>query len=624
MDSGTATDGHVATADGSGGVAYEAPTGGGGGGGTVTTSAPVSGDGSAADPVTIANQAIGHTKLGSSVAGTDQAAGRILEADGAGDMRWADKGGGGGGGGDASVLESADLPTPSATNVYDVVNHLGVLHRIEPRQISQSVTWEASVDGDDVSDLWGESAGTYVYRGEQFTSTVTSPASGDVIILPTGGWRHRGATRWSHLGNPDGWIGQYVTEAEAEDHVTAANDLAVWGGNLQLVTAYTAGTTHYVLAAGVDALEVAVDTTAFSQNLTAADGTVQDALETIDSFTQYQGAWQQQSWPAGVIVRRNGVPYISLANSNTEIPTPASTQWSGLHEGFTYRGEAPVLATNYNYGQVVLDPDADVYYYFTSTISASVARADIAAHANFHPIGGGSLSDTDPADIADTPDEGTSADGSRSDHVHELPIDNTLEFDDSDQVGVNIHDVIEHLQERIQYKTDSTHYDSGGASVGQTYDTSAFRKTITKITALFEPLSGADGYVARLYEVAANNDIITKIADSNSLSGPFGLGATPRTFKFSTASGEAGVPISGGIRLAILVSRTGDDSDSDARPCMGRLRLGRRQNPTATRATISISTTAWSTSTSSRWRGTRRTRTLGLLCRDQDLLHPDL
>ena len=55
---------------------------------------PVSGDGTAADPVTIANQAIGHTKIGSSVGGVNQTAGRILEADGAGDVRWADKGGG--------------------------------------------------------------------------------------------------------------------------------------------------------------------------------------------------------------------------------------------------------------------------------------------------------------------------------------------------------------------------------------------------------------------------------------------------------------------------------------------------------------------------------------------------
>ena len=137
-----------------------------------------------------------------------------------------------------------------------------------------------------------------------------------------------------------------------------------------------------------DASEVDVDTANFSQNLTSADATVQAALETIDSFSQYQGTWQQASWPAGVIVTRSGIAYISLVNNNTEIPTPASTQWAGLTEGFTYRGEAPVVATNYNYGHVVKNPDTGAYYYFISTISALVARADIATHANFQVIGG--------------------------------------------------------------------------------------------------------------------------------------------------------------------------------------------------------------------------------------------
>ena len=129
-----------------------------------------------------------------------------------------------------------------------------------------------------------------------------------------------------------------------------------------------------------------MDTANFSQNLTSADATVQDALETIDGFSQYQGAWQQASWPAGVIVTRSGIAYISLVNSNTQMPTPASTQWSGLPEGFTYRGEAPVAATNYNYGHFTFDPDTDNVYVFTSTINASVARADIPTHANFIPL----------------------------------------------------------------------------------------------------------------------------------------------------------------------------------------------------------------------------------------------
>ena len=52
-----------------------------------------------------------------------------------------------------------------------------------------------------------------------------------------------------------------------------------------------------------------------------------------------EGTWQQAAWPAGVIVRRSGIPYLSLVNNRyAEIPTPStSTQWTGLSEGFIYR-----------------------------------------------------------------------------------------------------------------------------------------------------------------------------------------------------------------------------------------------------------------------------------------------
>ena len=58
--------------------------------------------------------------------------------------------------------------------------------------------------------------------------------------------------------------------------------------------------------------------------------------------------------------------------------------WSA--RGFTYRGEAPVAATNYNYGHFTFDPDTDNVYVFTSTINASVTRANIPTHANFIPL----------------------------------------------------------------------------------------------------------------------------------------------------------------------------------------------------------------------------------------------
>ena len=184
----------------------------------------------------------------------------------------------------------------------------------------------------------------------------------------------------SLVGSGNVNAGHIDSESAADGHVLTADGS---GGSAWEASAGGGGGTDDQTAA-----EVAVDTTAFSRNLTSSDDTVQAALETIDGFTQYQGTWQQASWPAGVIVRRSGIAYISLVNNNTEIPTPSATQWSGLTEGFTYRGEAPIVATNYNYGHVVLEPVTDVYYFFASTISASVARADIATHTNFHVIGG--------------------------------------------------------------------------------------------------------------------------------------------------------------------------------------------------------------------------------------------
>ena len=68
MDSGSATDGHVATADGAGGVAFEAQSGGGGG--TVSTDATLDGDGSAGDPLSLADDAVTTAKIAASAVHT--------------------------------------------------------------------------------------------------------------------------------------------------------------------------------------------------------------------------------------------------------------------------------------------------------------------------------------------------------------------------------------------------------------------------------------------------------------------------------------------------------------------------------------------------------------------------
>ena len=57
----------------------------------------------------------------------------------------------------------------------------------------------------------------------------SSPQSGDVVLLPNGGFRHRGATRWAHLSNPEGWVGgPYADEDEADSHATALNDVSAF------------------------------------------------------------------------------------------------------------------------------------------------------------------------------------------------------------------------------------------------------------------------------------------------------------------------------------------------------------------------------------------------------------
>ena len=115
------------------------------------------------------------------------------------------------------------------------------------------------------------------------------------------------------------------------------------------------------------------------------------AMSLVDaqSSTIYQGTWQTgTSYAAGEIVQRSGIDYISLHNGNTDTPTPAVESWSGFVEGFFYRGTAPVTATNYNYGHIVLNPTDGAYYIFHSTISASVTRADIRTLSDFAEVVG--------------------------------------------------------------------------------------------------------------------------------------------------------------------------------------------------------------------------------------------
>ena len=183
--------------------------------------------------------------------------------------------------------------------------------------------------------------------------------------------------------------------------------------------------------------------------------------------------------------------------------------------------------------------------------------------------GGLSLSDADPADVGDTAIPGDGSEASRDNHGHRVPTDSTLEFNANDELAVNVHDVIEHVSHHIRYYTNVNDYSSSaGASVGQVFTTSRYKKVITKIEADFNPLGGADEYLIRLDEVEDNNDIKAKLVTSNTRSTAGGT-AGIRTFRFHDGAGEPGVTINGGIRLGVLLSRLGDSSDTPTQAVHG-------------------------------------------------------
>ena len=189
--------------------------------------------------------------------------------------------------GDVTKLSPLLLPTPSIEHLNEVRNAGNQLWRctqiIHPGS-SLAITWTEYASGDDVSSLWNEQAGTYTFRGIVYQGTIATPASGDVVLLPTGGFKHYGGTTWDHLRTPDGWIGQFATEAEAEQAVDSSNEVAAYEDSLWLVDTYTAASdalTDHHWVAETQANHVLVNTDEFETNLSSDDdNTLQKALNT--------------------------------------------------------------------------------------------------------------------------------------------------------------------------------------------------------------------------------------------------------------------------------------------------------------------------------------------------------
>ena len=166
------------------------------------------------------------------------------------------------------------------------------------------------------------------------------------------------------------------------------------------------------------------------------------------------------------------------------------------------------------------------------------------------------LSDENPESVGDTASPGIDENAPHRDHAHDLPVNDTLEFLSSGDLAVRIHDVLEHLQESISYYEDAP-YDystGGGPSEGQVYTTSAFLKTISRVRIRFIPATSATRYEARILQVHDDNRVHTLLGTSQFRT--IGSGGSHH-FNFTSSTGEVGIPIAGGTRIAIVLSRLG-------------------------------------------------------------------
>ena len=203
------------------------------------------------------------------------------------------------------------------------------------------------------------------------------------------------------------------------------------------------------------------------------------------------------------------------------------------------------------------------------TDEAVPSVSDVRAIANAHSQR--TLSNQNPQSVADTPASGVEGEVARRDHVHDLPLDSTLEFDPvSGDLGVNVHDVITHLQESIRYFTNSIDHpaDPGGHSAGQMFRTGPFPTTISRVQAQIDVLVGHPSYAARIYHVDSDREVLEFLGESAHF---VPLSNNPHSYDF-TVDDDIGIPIPESSFIVVLFHavggvliplRTGDEaSDS--------------------------------------------------------------
>ena len=184
--------------------------------------------------------------------------------------------------------------------------------------------------------------------------------------------------------------------------------------------------------------------------------------------------------------------------------------------------------------------------------AAITAAGELATAAANSPA----RSNDDPENVTETASPGNDSTVSRDDHVHALPINSTMEFDtDSGDLGVKVHDIIQHLQETIRYFTDSIDHpaDPGGHSAGQMYRTGPFPTTISRVQSQIDVLVGHPSYAARIYTVDSDRNILEFLGESSHF---VPLSNNPHSYDFSVDDG-IGIPIPANSFIVILFHAVG-------------------------------------------------------------------
>ena len=148
-----------------------------------------------------------------------------------------------------------------------------------------------------------------------------------------------------------------------------------------------------------------------------------------------------------------------------------------------------------------------------------------------------------------------------------VPIDNTLEFDGSGDLGVQISTVIDLLDEDIRYySTDTTREDARQASKGIVFlDTSRYAKRIHSVEWDFEGDGVGHNYTTFFVRIDEDDDIDFVYGESETL---FNVG-TSGTHR--TNFDSSGLRIPGSVeRLGLFLTRTGSDDTWETKVYRGQ------------------------------------------------------